>query len=180
LSFGGDILCQALFPPTSSARSLSHSNGDRERQENLTIDFFRTAKFAFLGTVLTVPALHYWYGFLTRIISGVQFSSTMKRLFLDQIFFAPFFLTSFFSSALLLDGNAESIPTKLQNDLIGTLKANYIVWVPCQFINFMMVPPHLQVLFANSVGFFWNIYLSYSTYKTTATIDDKDSASKDK
>ena len=33
------------------------------------------------------------------------------------------------------------------------------------FINFKFIPPHLNVLFSNSLGFFWNIYLSYASYR---------------
>jgi protein Mpv17 len=43
---------------------------------------------------------------------------------------------------------------------------NYAVWVPAMFINFKFVPPTLQVLFSNFIGFGWNIYLSKISYQT--------------
>ena len=153
LSLAADILCQVGFSPTEPEKSTT------------SLDAARAAKFTALGAFFTGPALHFWYGWLGSIIPGGQLSSVLKRLLLDQCFFAPTFLTSFFSIALLLDGTPEKIIGKIRSDLWSTVQANYIVWVPCQFINFMLVPPHLQVLFANAVGFFWNIYLSYSTYK---------------
>lgn len=152
LSFAADIVCQVGF-------------SSPEAENSTVVDGVRAAKFTVLGTFFTGPALHFWYGWLGSMIPGGQLSSVLKRLLLDQCLFAPTFLTSFFSIALLLDGTPEKIIGKIRNDLWSTVQANYIVWVPCQFINFMLVPPHLQVLFANVIGFFWNIYLSYSTYK---------------
>lgn len=160
LSLGADVLCQISFPNPISKVS---SENDKPR-----FDILRAAKFTFLGTFFTAPALHYWYGFLMKRFPGMQLKEALKRLFLDQTFFAPSFLSSFFSAALLLDGYPEKILPKIKADLIQTMLANYSVWVPCQFINFRLVPPHLQVLFANFVGFFWNIYLSYSTFKVIA------------
>ena len=101
---------------------------------------------------------------MTRI-PGTTTVSTLKRLFLDQSCFAPVFLTSFFSSALILDGKADEIETKLKNDLGSTIIANYSVWVPAMFINFKYMPAQYQVLFSNFIGFFWNIYLSHATFK---------------
>lgn len=156
LSFIADIVCQFGFSKTEHKETIHNLDGAR------------AAKFTFLGTAFTAPALHFWYGWLGNKIPGVTFLSVITRLLLDQFIFAPCFLTSFFSLALLLDGTPEKIVDKIRNDLLQTVRANYIVWVPCQFINFLLVPAHLQVLFANSVGFFWNIYLSYSTFKSAA------------
>jgi len=71
---------------------------------------------------------------------------------------------------MILDGDFNKIPAKLKADWFPTVVANYAVWVPCQFVNFRFVPPHLQVLWANCVGFFWNIYLSYTCYKDKAHV----------
>jgi len=101
---------------------------------------------------------------MTRI-PGVTTIATLKRLFLDQSCFAPVFLTSFFSSALVLDGKSDQIVNKLKSDLGSTIIANYTVWVPSMFINFRFVPAQYQVLFSNFIGFFWNIYLSHATFK---------------
>lgn len=44
-----------------------------------------------------------------------------------------------------LQGKSHEVKNKLRNDLKPTVIANWKLWVPAQFINFRMVPPHLQV-----------------------------------
>ena len=41
--------------------------------------------------------------------------------------------------------SSQDVRNKLRNDLKPTVIANWKLWVPAQFINFRMVPPHLQV-----------------------------------
>ena len=165
ISFFADIMCQKYFPA---------EKGDK-------IDWKRTAKFTVLGTFLTGPLLHYWYGFLMAKIPGSGSLATLYRVAMDQLLFAPFcIIPAFFSCALLLDGTPENIPAKLKADWAPTMVANLSLWVPSQFINFRLVPAQFQVLFANVVGLFWNVYLSAQTNKalvdaptaTTAAGDD--------
>ena len=47
----------------------------------------------------------------------------------------------------------------------SVLLANYKVWTVPQLINLTLVPVQYQVLFANLVAFFWNIYLAKKTTK---------------
>lgn len=42
-------------------------------------------------------------------------------------------------------GKGHEVKSKLRNDLKPTVIANWKLWVPAQFINFRLVPPHLQV-----------------------------------
>lgn len=95
--------------------------------------------------------------------------ASLKRLACDQLIFAPAFISTFFSSSLILDGRAGEIPEKLKTDLFSTAIANFKVWVPAQFINFLVLPPQYQVLFANVVGFFWGIYLSNVNYNSKSS-----------
>ena len=46
---------------------------------------------------------------------------------------------------LCVQGKRHTVKSKLQNDLKPTVIANWKLWVPAQFINFSLVPPHLQV-----------------------------------
>ena len=48
-----------------------------------------------------------------------------------------------------------------------TMKAHWQVWPSVNFINFLIVPIHYQVLFSNMVSLFFNSYLSYlhNSYK---------------
>jgi protein Mpv17 len=158
ISLAADVVCQYSFPKKNEQNEL-----------NTTINISRTVRFTILGVVYTAPALHYWYGFLGRIIVGNNYYSTVNRVLLDQLLFAPLFLSGFFSFALALEGSYQNIIPKLKADLVSTIFANFSVWIPAQLINFGFVHPSFQVLFANIVGFFWNIYLSKSTNKKVDT-----------
>lgn len=150
IAFVADIACQKVFPD------------DKKKG----MDWKRTVKFTILNTLLVGPMLHYWYGFLVLKIPGTGSLSTVYRVALDQLVFAPFcIIPAFFSCSLLLEGTPELIPAKLHADWAPTMLANFSLWVPAQFINFRLVPPQFQVLFANLVGLFWNVYLSAATAK---------------
>lgn len=166
LSFGADVVCQVAFPlPIVKKNSSNDSNVDSTIQQN-KIDWFRVAKFTLLGVFYVSPSLHVWYGVLARTFPGAGMTGTMQRLACDQLLFAPAFIAGFFSLALVIDGRPEGIYDKLRVDWLPTMRANLSLWVPSMFINFRYVPPQLQVLFSNCVGFFWNIYLSWATNKT--------------
>ncbi|ETL39355.1 hypothetical protein F441_09521 [Phytophthora nicotianae CJ01A1] len=145
----GDVGCQLV---------LESEDGDAK------LDLKRAAIFTFLGGFLISPALHVWYGFLGSRLPGVSTAAVAKRLALDQLGFAPTFLPIILSSVLMLEGHSEDIPDKLRADWWSVTKANWVVWVPAQILNFRFVPGSMQVLFANVVGLLWNAYLSYVSH----------------
>ena len=153
LSLGADVVCQVQF-------------GDKTLNEkDMELDLWRVLKFTSIGAFFVGPTLHFWYGFLARNFVGSSLFSTIQRLAMDQLVFAPMFIPAFFSIILILDGKPEMIADKLRADWASTMITNYSVWVPAMFLNFKFVPPTLQVLFSNGVGFGWNIFLSYMSYK---------------
>jgi len=131
------------------------------------VDWARLGQFTLIGCVLIGPVLHHWYGFLATRLPGKGMLVVTQRLAVDQLIFAPLFIPAIFSFALLLEGKANEIESKLKADWFSTVMANYMLWVPAQFVNFRFVPVLYQTLFSNSVGFFWNIYLSWKTYHIT-------------
>lgn len=178
LSGSADIICQLYFPPAK----IDIDDSISQKQD---IDIGRVVRFSSLGALFIAPSLHFWYGFLSRKFPNTGTLNTIIRLALDQLFFAPAFIASIFSLLLILDGKTLSdIHKKLEADLLNTIKVNFTVWIPAQFINFKLVPPHLQVLFANFVGFFWNIYLSYTgnkdvpPVKVTELVEKNDKSNK--
>jgi peroxisomal membrane protein 2 len=145
------------------------------------IDWVRTGNFTLLGIVYIAPAMHYWYGFLMRAFHGNSMRITILRTAMDQSMFAPTFLTFFFVNSSAIEyitsqigrqGNNnfneemkdlyKEIQGNIQKDLVDTCVTNWMVWIPSMLICFKYVPPNLQVLWSNSIGFFWNIYLSWT------------------
>lgn len=141
----GDLACQILV------------------EKNEKINFRRFAIFATMGLVMIGPVLHYWYGFNQAIISAPGLKGGIMRMAIDQIFFAPVFVAACFSTLFLLEGKPKEIPDKLKSDLKPAVFANWKLWVPAQFINFVYVPPPLRVAFSSCVSLLWNVYLSFAS-----------------
>jgi hypothetical protein len=44
-----------------------------------------------------------------------------------------------------------------------TMVTNWKIWPAATLVNLMFVPIQYRVLFANFIGLFWNMYLSFIT-----------------
>ena len=95
-------------------------------------------------------------------------AGVFSRMFADQFLFAPIFLAMFFPFVEVvnqrsLNGLSAGIEAT-KSKLWDTLKVNWTIWPAASTINFWFMPLQYQVLFANFVGLFWNIYLSWAAY----------------
>eukprot|EP00798_Chlamydomonas_sp_ICE-L_P018514 gene18514-25016_t len=182
LNGAGDIFCQYFV----------------EGHEDINLK--RVAIFSTLGLVYVGPLVYYWYSLLGRLIpasSGI--AGAVRWVAADQLLFAPIVIGSFIAilSALqagaishvnkftfkfwavasFLGASPSKIERKLEQDLFDAVKANWLLWVPAQYVNFTYVPPNLRVLFCNIVALGWNVYMSYQSHKEVdhipaAVIDD--------
>jgi protein Mpv17 len=128
-----------------------------------SVDVARTARFGALGAGLVGPALHFWYGALARALPASTTGAALARLAADQLAFAPVFLSTFIAALGALEGAGPAeCAARVADGIRPTLLANWCLWVPANFLNFRLVPPPLQVGFANLVALGWNTYLSLS------------------
>lgn len=127
------------------------------------------------------PALHFWYSkLMPRIVNSIikptsnpndganRFKFAAVGMALDQLLFAPIFLTGFFVFANwvkedLATSGIKNGWTLVQNKMKETLITNWKIWPAATMVNLMFVPIQYRVLFANFIGLFWNMYLSYVT-----------------
>lgn len=87
----------------------------------------------------------------------------------DQLMFAPTLLPGFFVVNQIISDRdlgawkkgVEACKEKIKE----TLFTNWKIWPIATYINFYLVPVQYQVLFANFVGLFWNMILSYIASK---------------
>ncbi len=154
--------------PTKVATSaLLSGMGDATAQlaieKKELLDRKRLAIFTALGGVLVAPALHTWYATLIDRIPGGAAPQVAKRVLCDQLLFAPLMLPTFMGAMLVLEGKPDPL-AEIERAYWPALVANWKIWTPASTINFGLVPPHLQVLFANGVSFIWNSYLSYVSH----------------
>jgi hypothetical protein len=159
LAFAADLICQLFF--TKPSASETKSSRDK-------VNWKRAVNFAILSGLIFAPLTHYWYGFLSTYIVGDTISAAVQRVAYDQLVYSPFTLCLFLVLHLCMEGKKDQVRDKLQTDWFPTLLQNYAVWIPAQLINFSVVPPPLRVLWANIIGFFWNIYLSDAVNKAPA------------
>eukprot|EP01018_Ginkgo_biloba_P037738 Gb_27364 [translate_table: standard] len=157
LTFFGDLFCQLVIEKSSK------------------VDMKRIFMFTLLGLILVGPTLHFWYLSLSKLISGSGASRAGMRLFLDQFLFSPLFIGVFFCSLLTLEGRPSEILPKLSQDWPASVVANWKLWIPFQFLNFLVVPQQLQVLAANLIALAWNVYLSFASHRTVAPTKSSDS-----
>ncbi|XP_021745725.1 protein sym-1-like isoform X2 [Chenopodium quinoa] len=122
LNFVGDLICQLAIDKVP------------------TPDYKRTSMFTFLGLVLVGPTLHYWYLYLSKLVTLPGASGAFLRLILDQFIFAPIFIGTFLSTLITLEGRPSQVAPKLK-----------------------------QVLASNFVAVIWNVILSYKAHKEVVT-----------
>ena len=85
-----------------------------------------------------------------------------KKLIFDQFAFAPIITSGFFLVINILEGNGLSKGFQdMQSKIWKTMLVNWQLWIPANFINFLIVPIPYQVLWANFVSIGFNVCLSY-------------------
>ncbi|KAI3454286.1 hypothetical protein Pfo_010949 [Paulownia fortunei] len=147
LTLVGDVICQLAIDQVPS------------------LDSKRTFIFTLLGLFLVGPTLHFWYLYLSKLVTAPGASGAFMRLLLDQFLFSPIFIGTFLSTLVTLEGRPSHVIPKLQQEWFSSVLANWQLWIPFQFLNFRFVPQQFQVLAANFIALIWNVILSYKAHK---------------
>jgi hypothetical protein len=148
----GDVICQLLE--------------NKNKKSKNTINLKRTLKQASFAFLLT-PYLHFQYNVIIPKYFAVGKYQILKIILYDQTVNAVVCISAFFLYMDFLnkegvfniktDQSNDQFYEKLKVGLIG----NYKIWPFASLANFTIIPIHYRVFFANIVGLFWNIYLSY-------------------
>ncbi|WLF78140.1 Protein required for ethanol metabolism [Lodderomyces elongisporus] len=163
----GDCLAQNLFP----------------QLPNQPYDYIRTLRAVFYGGVIFAPIGDKWYKILnTRIAwrgngalgrSGKlseKTLSTLLRVAVDQLFFAPIIgIPLYYSTMTVLENKQpywDNIMDKFYTSYWPTLRSNWLVWPVFQWFNFYLIPVHFRLLAVNLISIGWNTYLSYVMHNT--------------
>ncbi|CDS08717.1 hypothetical protein LRAMOSA10078 [Lichtheimia ramosa] len=135
-------------------------------------DPVRTIRFAFYNFCIA-PIVGKWYMVLDRYFpmpaAGTALAATrtkdiiaIKRMAVDQAFFAPSSLAVFFTVMGLVEtGKWEAVKEKFHDAYKPALVANYTVWPLVQLVNFKLMPLQYRLPFVSTLGILWNAYLSW-------------------
>lgn len=128
------------------------------------LDIYQTSEFFLLGLILQAPITHYYYLALDKSLPPTPYpwtTTTLIKLLIDQLLFAPSFLLSVFVFLDVFDGRSMSeMEQHLRNFYWSTLLTNWKIWVPATLINLAFVAPEYRVLYSNVVFFGWSILLA--------------------
>ncbi|CAM9358957.1 unnamed protein product [Discosporangium mesarthrocarpum] len=166
----GDVMAQAL------------TIGSRKQAAGVAaflglMDLRRLVIYALMGAVYLAPIVHYWFEWIDMIgprggkkpTLKARVSKAGKMVAVDQLIGAPLvnagfiFMFTFFT--LLTAGGFAASPfseglAKVSSSIWPTLQGCWKLWPVANMFSFLVIPPHLRVLFMNIVGLGWNIFLS--------------------
>ncbi|XP_075985743.1 mitochondrial inner membrane protein MPV17 [Anticarsia gemmatalis] len=135
-----------------------------EKQSMRSVDLVRSLKFSSIGFFVGGPALRMWYGVLNKHIGSSGKTVVLKKVFVDQVIFAPAFLCTLLVAVGGLQGKDwATIKRELKANYFDVLVTNYYIWPWVQIVNFYYVPLQYQVLVVQTVALFWNTYLAWKT-----------------
>uniref|UniRef100_A0A0N5AKP8 Mitochondrial inner membrane protein Mpv17 n=1 Tax=Syphacia muris TaxID=451379 RepID=A0A0N5AKP8_9BILA len=151
-----------------------------ERRQRRNYDWIRTLRFAGIMSCLMAPSLYHWFKFLDSFRGSLY---PIKRVLIDQVFGAPVFTLSFLTSIKLMEGlPMDGVIVEARQKFWPILATNYkvklflllllcfFVWPLVQLFNFYAIPLQYRIIFAQTVGIFWNAYLAYVTQSVPSAL----------
>lgn len=145
-----------------------------EHKSPWDLDWNRVASFFILGVTYVGAFQYRLYNHILKPLNdawrpryGLALS-TGSVVFIDQAFVQPFvYLPTFLAIKIVSEGGARlvdlpaSVFTKWVETAPETMKALWLVWIPAQAINFVVIPKHLTIPWMNAIGLVWNGVLSF-------------------
>lgn len=130
-------------------------------------DPLRCLRLGAYGLFLDGPVGHWWYKVLDKNVMPDKSTSTpavLLKTAADQLVWAPIMTVVFFAVLKSLEGHPELILSTVQDKLVKTVVANYVLWPGAHFINFKFVPSQHRILYNNCVSVIWSAYLSLAAH----------------
>ena len=118
-----------------------------------------------LGAFFIAPFLHFNYCYTLPYVAGSSTNHTiiaLKKIIFDQLVLAPTYFFMFYHVVNKIDGKFFSHANdQLIQKFWPTMIANWKIWPMVNFLNFLIIPIHYQVLWNNFFSLFFNAYLSF-------------------
>lgn len=131
-------------------------------------DWKRFLTLSFFGFAYHGPSGHYFYNWLDKQIEGTDAKTVFTKVFIDQVFWCPIFMTVFFTYLGLVNGDSlATIGNKIKNDLFTACQGSWKVWPIVHAINFRFIATKYRLVYINTVQVAFNIFLSLIGTKST-------------
>lgn len=124
------------------------------------IDKPTLGRYAVMGTLIYSPILFNWYKWLDRTFPGTTKKIIVRKLLLDQFVLTPPLLVIFYTGMALMEMQANTFE-ECQKKFLPTFARSCVFWLPAQTINFLLIPPHLRVVYMGCASFLWVNILCY-------------------
>lgn len=127
-------------------------------------DTKRGTRFFILPAFYIAPILSQWFKVLERVVVGNPKFVPLKRVIIDQLFFAPPFSASIIFGLHLLEGQSvKNAFQRLKAQFLDIYKRSVTYWPIVQLFNFYLIPLNMRVVIVQIAAFAWNSFLSYKT-----------------
>ncbi|CAG9763147.1 unnamed protein product [Ceutorhynchus assimilis] len=133
----------------------------------------RTRDMALSGTTVGFVC-HFWYKYLDVFLPGYTIRIVMKKIVVDQLIGSPLAISTFFGSiALLEQSSLEEFVEEVKTKAWRLYAAEWMIWPPCQFLNFYVLSTKYRVLFDNFVSLGYDVYTSRVKHHDYSVIDEE-------
>jgi len=149
VSIIGDVICQKLI----------------EKKSWEDYSFKRTLRQCSVSLLYNAPMGHVWFGkVLPKIVKPIEKKPlrVLASVILDNTFYASYIIaTGVFFLELLKTGSVEASVENVQKKFMKIWMNSVGFWTSMSLIGHSFVPQPFKVLFGNTCGVVWQVYMSY-------------------
>ncbi|KAJ6751150.1 hypothetical protein OIU85_001650 [Salix viminalis] len=92
------------------------------------------------GLLVIGPSLHFWFGFVSKLLPERDLVTTFKKILMGQTIYEPIMTVVFFSLNARLQGeNSAEIIAWLKQDSLPTTINGVMYWPVCDFVKFKFI-----------------------------------------
>ncbi|KAL1511974.1 hypothetical protein AB1Y20_005252 [Prymnesium parvum] len=125
------------------------------------LDMQRTLRMGSWGLLVNGTSGHVWYKLLDQVVRIGGARGVASKLVLDQAIYTPPLTVTFFMWQNVLSGHSWQRSYEIaMEELLPTLKVNWVYWSVAHVATFSVVPLQYRVLFVSLKNFLWSIFLS--------------------
>jgi len=124
------------------------------------IDTGSLARYGVMGTFVFPQTLYHGYRLLERALPGNSPAMALRKLAVDALVMTPCNITLFYVGMSAMEGQQDVLREWKQKFLTTFVTASAF-WVPANFINFRLLPPHMRVVFVGGCQIVWVSTLCY-------------------